>query len=69
MEWDDASRGKHSGFHEGVQYFTCTIPNSGSFVRPKKVEFGKTFVDAVQEVKLLSSGNKLWTYCVFLKLL
>lgn len=23
VEWDDASRGKHSGEHKGVRYFTC----------------------------------------------
>ena len=23
VEWDDASRGKHDGTHEGVSYFRC----------------------------------------------
>lgn len=23
VEWDDASRGKHSGEHKGLRYFTC----------------------------------------------
>lgn len=23
VEWDDATRGKHSGTHEGVKYFEC----------------------------------------------
>ena len=23
VEWDDSSRGKHNGEHDGVQYFTC----------------------------------------------
>ena len=23
VEWDDPSRGKHSGTHEGVEYFKC----------------------------------------------
>jgi dynactin complex subunit len=23
VEWDDASRGKHDGTHEGVSYFKC----------------------------------------------
>ncbi len=23
VEWDNVSRGKHDGFHEGVRYFTC----------------------------------------------
>ncbi|CAE6451245.1 unnamed protein product [Rhizoctonia solani] len=35
IEWDDgAKRGKHSGERNGVKYFTCRTPNSGSFVRP-----------------------------------
>jgi hypothetical protein len=24
VEWDDSARGKHSGEHDGVRYFTCT---------------------------------------------
>lgn len=24
VEWDDETRGKHSGEHGGVRYFTCT---------------------------------------------
>lgn len=23
VEWDDPSRGKHSGTHEGIEYFKC----------------------------------------------
>jgi dynactin complex subunit len=23
VEWDDASRGKHSGEHKGIRYFSC----------------------------------------------
>lgn len=25
VEWDNISRGKHDGFHEGVRYFTCRL--------------------------------------------
>jgi dynactin complex subunit len=25
VEWDDASRGKHDGTHEGVSYFKCRL--------------------------------------------
>ncbi|RDD37809.1 Tubulin-specific chaperone E [Trichoplax sp. H2] len=49
VEWDDAERGKHSGNHKGVQYFQCSIPNSGSFVRPKRVNLGCSFVTALKE--------------------
>lgn len=24
VEWDDATRGKHSGEHGGIRYFECT---------------------------------------------
>lgn len=50
MEWDDAGRGKHSGVHEGVKYFTCEVEGSGSFLRPRKVNLGTTFIEAVEEV-------------------
>lgn len=29
VEWDDPTRGKHSGEHRGVRYFTCKCPLSG----------------------------------------
>ena len=28
VEWDDPSRGKHTGEHEGVRYFECKVPDS-----------------------------------------
>ncbi|CAE6450346.1 unnamed protein product [Rhizoctonia solani] len=35
IEWDDGpKRGKHSGDRNGVHYFACRRPNSGSFLRP-----------------------------------
>ncbi|CAJ0923171.1 14688_t:CDS:10 [Entrophospora sp. SA101] len=41
VEWDNISRGKHDGLHDGVRYFTCSVPNSGSFIRPSpKIHFG-----------------------------
>jgi dynactin complex subunit len=27
VEWDDPTRGKHSGEHQDVRYFTCTQPS------------------------------------------
>ncbi|XP_065892682.1 tubulin-specific chaperone E-like [Dysidea avara] len=54
VEWDDANRGKHSGDHEGTKYFTCR-PGSGSFVRPKKIERGVTFLEALKE-RYISGG-------------
>lgn len=29
VEWDDPTRGKHSGEHRGVRYFTCKCHLSG----------------------------------------
>ena len=107
VEWDDTSRGKHSGDHQGVHYFSCRLDKklmlhiqspqiqgslllnpgslswgawlcsghwnivimldviislfdwfsdlcfsregSGSFVRPKKISLGCTFIEAIQE--------------------
>jgi tubulin-specific chaperone E len=28
VEWDDPTRGKHSGEHGGVKYFECNCPQS-----------------------------------------
>lgn len=50
VEWDIPERGKHDGVHEGVQYFTCSVPGAGSFVRPSKVSFGLDFLSAVDQV-------------------
>ncbi|CAG7996937.1 unnamed protein product [Penicillium salamii] len=38
VEWDDATRGKHSGEHKGIRYFSCKSnqPTAGSFVRPSR---------------------------------
>ena len=41
VEWDDSTRGKHAGTHEGVQYFLPknSSPTSSSFIRLNKVCF------------------------------
>ena len=51
VEWDDPTRGKHSGEHEGVSYFKTQVPESGSFVRPKKVDLGCSFMEAFRNVR------------------
>ncbi|KAH9870551.1 hypothetical protein IAQ61_006027 [Plenodomus lingam] len=51
VEWDDPTRGKHSGSHNGHQYFTCLHPSptSASFVRPsRKPDEKRTFVQALK---------------------
>ncbi|KAK7493396.1 hypothetical protein BaRGS_00015296 [Batillaria attramentaria] len=49
VEWDDPSRGKHNGCHEGVKYFETSHPTSGSFVRPKKVDLGVDCLFAIKD--------------------
>ena len=53
VEWDNASRGKHDGSSadsSGVlhKYFEC-VPGSGSFIKPTKVKYGRTFVEALND--------------------
>ncbi|ORY99979.1 hypothetical protein BCR43DRAFT_484660 [Syncephalastrum racemosum] len=51
VEWDDPSRGKHDGTHQGVSYFKCSSSTSGSFIRnhPTKVLTGKEFLPVLIE--------------------
>ena len=49
VEWDDSTRGKHAGTHEGVQYFMPknSSPTSSSFIRLNKVCFvWMNYIDA-----------------------
>ncbi|KAL8623864.1 hypothetical protein ACOMHN_002192 [Nucella lapillus] len=57
VEWDDPSRGKHDGSHEGVRYFQTSHPKSGSFVRPKKITLGQDCVAAIQSRYGLQQGG------------
>ncbi|KAI0647367.1 hypothetical protein C8Q79DRAFT_908297 [Trametes meyenii] len=48
VEWDDPRRGKHDGVKDGKRYFTCLVPNAGSFIRPSStVTYGVTFLSAL----------------------
>ncbi|XP_042206334.1 tubulin-specific chaperone E-like [Homarus americanus] len=40
VDWDDASRGRHNGTHNGITYFETRFPTSGSFIRPAKLNPG-----------------------------
>lgn len=51
VEWDDPSRGKHNGQHEGQQMFQCVSPSStaASFVRPsRKPDPERTLLEAIK---------------------
>ncbi|CCE64728.1 hypothetical protein TPHA_0I02240 [Tetrapisispora phaffii CBS 4417] len=37
LEWDNTSRGKHSGTIDGIEYFSVRIPGSASFMRGTKL--------------------------------
>ncbi|XP_049500928.1 tubulin-specific chaperone E isoform X2 [Panthera uncia] len=56
VEWDNPTRGKHDGSHEGIVYFKCRHPTGGSFVRPNKVNFGVDFLTAVNNRYVLEDG-------------
>ncbi|ODN00842.1 Tubulin-specific chaperone E [Orchesella cincta] len=38
IEWDVHSRGKHNGKLGDKEYFTCSIPNAGSFIKVHKAK-------------------------------
>ncbi|KAF2189795.1 RNI-like protein [Zopfia rhizophila CBS 207.26] len=51
VEWDDPTRGKHSGENSGTKYFECVSknPTAGSFVRPtRKSDPPRSFVEALK---------------------
>ncbi|KAL5490033.1 hypothetical protein ACEPAI_4866 [Sanghuangporus weigelae] len=48
VEWDERTRGKHSGEKDGKQYFACSVPGSGSFIRPSPaISYGQSFLSAL----------------------
>lgn len=53
IEWDEASRGKHDGTFidpngTSIRYFECRS-GAGSFIKPSKVNFGRSLDTALQE--------------------
>ncbi|KAK9471431.1 uncharacterized protein V1510DRAFT_396906 [Dipodascopsis tothii] len=48
VEWDDPARGRHSGTLDGVQYFACSVPGAGSFVKATKVDGAVDFATALR---------------------
>ncbi|XP_072035122.1 tubulin-specific chaperone E-like isoform X2 [Amphiura filiformis] len=49
VEWDIPDRGKHDGSHQGTRYFQCRSATSGSFLRPKKADFGIDLTKALSD--------------------
>lgn len=51
VEWDDPTRGKHGGIHEGQQIFQClsSSPTAASFLRPsRKPDPERTLLEAIR---------------------
>ncbi|XP_071079244.1 tubulin-specific chaperone E-like [Haliotis cracherodii] len=57
VDWDEPDRGKHNGTHEGKRYFETRNPKSGSFLRPKKAEFGVSCFEALRDRYGLIEGE------------
>ncbi|KAI9864795.1 MAG: hypothetical protein M1813_002565 [Trichoglossum hirsutum] len=60
VEWDDPSKGKHSGMHDGKRYFQCksNLPTPASFVRPARpANAPLTFLEALHK-KYASGAQK-----------
>lgn len=54
VEWDCIGRGKHNGQsvdENGIihKYFECSKPNSGSFIKINKIQYGRSFIEALNE--------------------
>ncbi|PWW75693.1 L domain-like protein [Tuber magnatum] len=49
VEWDNVSRGKHSGEHGGKRYFEAKISNSSTFIRATRIpDPPTTFLEALR---------------------
>jgi len=57
VEWDDPSRGKHDGTHQGTAYFTTRKAGAGSFVRASKIGASRDFAQALTERYTADAGQ------------
>ncbi|KAJ3889458.1 hypothetical protein GG344DRAFT_51574 [Lentinula edodes] len=49
IEWDNPDRGKHDGVKDDKRYFSCRVPNAGSFIRPSaQLIRGVSFLQALK---------------------
>ena len=74
VEWDDQTRGKHDGCHDGKRYFECKRKQTkerkeentqASFVRVQKVAPSTDFVSAAKDKYELESQEQLEPRLVF----
>ncbi|KAJ3046672.1 hypothetical protein HK097_000641 [Rhizophlyctis rosea] len=61
VEWDDPTRGKHSGTFKGVTYFTTREPTAGSFLKTcsKNIHFARGFLQALSEKYLVQLSDSV----------
>lgn len=74
VEWDDCRRGKNNGAVNGIQYFHCTVPGAGAFIKATRkhatpTTFGEAFtakylLDYEFEQIQLSGVKRVETYDV-----
>ncbi|MBW0523121.1 hypothetical protein O181_062836 [Austropuccinia psidii MF-1] len=63
IEWDDQTRGKHSGrFKDGQMLFHTSVPNAGTFMKPtERLQTGRSFLKALKDKyidqELIESSN------------
>ncbi|GFT76656.1 tubulin-specific chaperone E [Nephila pilipes] len=48
IEWDNPSRGKHSGSYNNVTYFTTRVLDAGSFIKISKADLGIPCPNAIR---------------------
>eukprot|EP00850_Spirogloea_muscicola_P010097 SM000058S18527 [mRNA] locus=s58:350391:356348:- [translate_table: standard] len=71
VDWDDPSRGRHSGDAGGVSHFAAAVPGGASFVRPSRTCAGVSLLAALEarytsreptagadDMYILSSGRR-----------
>eukprot|EP00850_Spirogloea_muscicola_P013325 SM000090S24287 [mRNA] locus=s90:78078:82782:- [translate_table: standard] len=71
VDWDDPSRGRHSGDAGGVSHFAAAVPGGASFVRPSRACAGVSLLAALEarytsreptagadDMYILSSGRR-----------
>ena len=57
VEWDDLSRGRHSGEHEGVQYFTCKYVRYSQTISSQKSILTFFFTFPIDKLKWKCMGH------------
>lgn len=63
VEWDDPSRGRNDGVLDGVSYFNCCVPGTGSFIKADREDERKqTLHEALSETYLVLEDETLTSF-------